>query len=130
MRQECPTTTELVGSVYGFLLDWQKEKLEVLVRATWESMPDDDLSLFIRGVLTGILLNELTFIIMKAARDVPVAHPSTSSIAFATTNIGLLVKQRINCNILPFIDSCLEDSHKDVFSSGLAMGLFFTNHKK
>lgn len=136
MRKECPPTAELVGPVYGSLRDKQKEKLDAFVRQAWQGVPDDDFSLFVRGALTGILLNELTYAVTKAGRSFSITqgrHPSTlrgeQILSLVTKGIGLLInldeQQRFNCNTLPFINSCMEESRKDVFNSGLIMGLVF-----
>ncbi len=136
MMKECPQTAELVGPVYGSLWDWQKEKLDAFVKQAWQGVPDDDFNLFVRGALTGILLNELAFAVTKAGRSFSITqgrHPSTlrgeQILSLLTKGVGLLInleeQQRFNCKTLPFIKSCLEESRKDTFNSGLIMGLVF-----
>ena len=136
MKLACPPSLELVGEIYEQLWDNQKNKLDAFVKQAWQGVPDDDFAIFVRGALTGILLNELTYAVTKAGRSFSVTqgrHPSTLRgehlISIFTKGIGLLMnldeQRRFNCNALPFINSCLAESRKTTFNSGLIMGLVF-----
>ncbi|MDD5697883.1 MAG: hypothetical protein PHH77_04635 [Victivallaceae bacterium] len=138
MNKECPQSAELVGEVYDSLRENQKQKLEAFVRQAWQGVPNTEFSLFIRGALTGMLLNDLCYAVTQAGRSFSVTqgrHPSTlrgeQIQAVIDKGMGLLFnlgeQQRFNGNTLPFIYSCLADSRKDTFNSGLIMGLVFIN---
>ncbi len=138
MRKDCPKPIELVGEVYDSLWDWQKEKLDAFVIKAWHGIPDEDFDIFIRGALTGMLLSHLNDKVTKSGRKFSVTqgrHPSTlrgeQIVSVVTKGIGLLInleeQNKYNCNTLPFINSCVEDSRKDIFNSGLIMGLVYNN---
>ncbi|OPY88930.1 MAG: hypothetical protein A4E71_00126 [Smithella sp. PtaU1.Bin162] len=131
-----PQTADLAGPVYELLWEKQKMKLDAFVTQAWQGVPGEEFSLFIKGALVGILLNELTYAVTTSGRSFSVTqgrHPSTlrgeQIISLVTKGIGLLMnlneQKKFNCNTLPFINSCLEDSRKDTFNSGLIMGMVF-----
>jgi len=132
----CPQTAELAGPVYELLWEKQKMKLDAFATQAWQGVPGEEFSLFIKGALVGILLKELTYAVTTSGRSFSVTqgrHPSTlrgeQIISIVTKGIGLLVnlneQKKFNCNTLPFINSCLEESRKDTFNSGLIMGMVF-----
>jgi len=132
----CPSAAELLGEVYPVLRDYEKSKIDAFIRQAWQGIPNRDFPLVIHGALVGILLNELTYAVKSAGRSFSVTqgrHPSTlrgdQILSVFSHGIGLLMNldkaQVFNGNVMPFVTSCLAESRKDAFNSGLIMGMVF-----
>lgn len=131
---------ELVGEVFGLLREKQQNKLSRFVEQARGAVPPPDFARFIRGALVGMLLNELPYILEKEGRRFTTTqgrHPSRlrgeELIQMFTKGIGLLENLNktflFNCQTLPFIKSCQEESRKDAFNSGLIMGMVYFEPK-
>ncbi|MEA2012461.1 MAG: hypothetical protein U9O87_05155 [Verrucomicrobiota bacterium] len=135
-KKEMPKVKEVIGEVYTDLRDYQQEKIIAFMKKSWTGVPNEDFTLFIRGGLVGILLNELTWLVKSEGRSFSVTqgrHPSTlrgkDIQRVCEKGIGLLMgvdkAHLFNGKAALFIQSCLEESRKDSFNSGLIMGLVF-----
>jgi len=136
MANENPSPQELVGDVYNSLRPKEKEKINAFIDQSLHGIPGGDFSTFIKGALVGMLLNELSWAVNNEGRRFSVTqgrHPSTlrgeQIESLFGKGVGLLInldKQHIfNCQTLPFVKSCIAESRKDAFNSGLIMGLVF-----
>jgi hypothetical protein len=138
-KKEMPDVKDIIGEVYDDLRDYEQEKINAFMRKSWTGVPNEDFKLFVRGGLVGILLNELTWLVTKEGRSFSVTqgrHPSTlrgkDIQKVCEKGIGLLIgvdkAHCFNGKAALFIQSCIEESRKDSFNSGLIMGLVF-NYK-
>lgn len=136
MTSEKTSPQELVGDVYTSLRAEEKEKLNAFINQSLHGVPGVDFSTFIKGALVGMLLNKLSWIVNDEGRRFSVTqgrHPSTlrgeQIESLFGKGVGLLInldkQHRFNCQTLPFIKSCIQESKKDAFNSGLIMGLVF-----
>jgi hypothetical protein len=138
-RKTMPGIKDIIGESYDDLRDYQQEKISAFMQKSWTGVPNEDFKLFIRGGLVGVLLNELAWLVKSEGRSFSVTqgrHPSTlrgkDIQKVCEKGIGLLMgvdkAHTFNGKAALFIQSCLEESRKDSFNSGLIMGLVF-NYK-
>lgn len=137
MQTPPPHSESLLGEdVYRLLRPAQQEKINQFVKQALPGVPGGDFPIFVRGALTGILLNELTWTVENQGRRFSATqgrHPSRlrgRELTFVfTKGIGLLENlgkaQLFNGALAPFIKSVETDSLRDVFNSGLIMGMVF-----
>ena len=137
MNTEKPSTAEsLLGETYELLQPWQQNKINEFMRRAWQGTPSDQFATFIRGALTGILLQELNYALNQEGRSFSPTmgrHPSTlrgeALIKPFTKGVGLLqnmnATKRFNTRMLPFIHSVAPESRMHAFNNGLIMGLAF-----
>lgn len=126
----------LGGDVYDLLREKQKAKIDAFTARASSGVPNRDFACFIKGALTGILLNELTFALTQAGRSFSVTqgrHPSRlrgkEITKLFNDGIGMLLnlreEGRFNNALLPVITSYEDISRRDVFNTGMLMGMVF-----
>lgn len=131
---------ELVGEVFGLLREKQQSKLMRFMEQSRGAIPPPDFMIFVRGALVGMLLSELSYILKMEERRFTTTqgrHPSRlrgeDLIQVFIKGVGLLENlnksYKFNCQTLPFIKSCQEESRKDAFNSGLIMGMVYFEPK-
>ncbi len=137
MQTPPPTSESLLGEeVYRLLRPNQQKKIDQFVKQASPCVPGNDFPLFVRGALTGILLNELTWTVNSQGRRFSATqgrHPSRlrgrELLRVFDKGMGLLINldatARFNCQLLPFVKSVESESLRDVFNSGLIMGMVF-----
>lgn len=137
MQTPPPTSESLLGEeVYRLLRPNQQNKIDQFVKQASPCVPGNDFPLFVRGALTGILLNELAWTVNKQGRRFSATqgrHPSRlrgrELLRVFDKGMGLLLNLEasalFNCQLLPFIKSVEPESLRDVFNSGLIMGMVF-----
>ncbi len=141
MKTTIPTAAELIGNESCELLrNKQKTKLDNFIRQSWAGVPDADFAVFVRGALTGMLLNELCWSVQQEGRRFTATqgrHPSRlrgrELIDVFDKGIGLLMNldkaQLFNCRLLPFVKSMELESRRDSFNSGLIIGMVYFEKK-
>lgn len=140
MSTTVPSGAELIGEAYGLLRDKQKSKLDNFIRQAWAGVPDSEFPIFVRGALTGMLLNELCWSVQQEGRRFSATqgrHPSRlrgrELQNVFNKGIGLLMnldkEQLFNCRLLPFLKSLEPESRRDSFNSGLISGMTYFEKK-
>lgn len=140
MSATIPSGKELIGEAYDLLRDKQKTKLDNFIRQAWAGVPSADFPVFVRGALTGMLLNELCWTVKQEGRSFSATqgrHPSRlrgeELLKVFDKGVGLLMNldkaQLFNCRLLPFLKSLEPESRRDSFNSGLITGMVYFEKK-
>ena len=140
-KENVPSGVEIIGESYSFLRDYEKQKFDSFVRQAFSGVPGEDFTIFCRGALTGMLLQNLCWCVTNAGRRFTVTqgrHPTRLRGAEITAlfikGIGLLQNldksQLFNSRMLPFIKSVEEESRRDAFNSGMIMGMVYFEPKE
>ncbi len=135
-----PPAESLLGEAYGLLREKEKSRFENFLRLAWSGVPEEDFPAFARGALTGILLNELCWIVQQEGRSFSATqgrHPSRlrgeELFRVFEKGVGLLMnlnkEQLFNCRLLPFLKSLGPESRRDAFNSGLICGMVYYEKK-
>ena len=141
MEKTIPSGASLIGEAhYSCLSDKMRHKFDHFIQLATPTIPDKEFPVFAKGVLTGFLLNNLSWQLKEEGRTFPATQGRHSSrlrgkeiTKIFTKGIDILrnlnAEGRFNCEMLPFIKSIETESHKDSFNSGLIMGLVYFTKK-
>ncbi len=135
-----PSGADLIGEAYDLLRDNQRAKLDHFIRQAWAGAPEAEFAVFVRGALTGMLLNELCWTVQQEGRRFTATqgrHPSRlrghELQAVFNKGIGLLKnldkEQRFNCRLVPFLKSIESESRRESFNDGLISGMVYLEKK-
>ncbi len=126
----------VIGENYDLLRDGEKEKLNAFVRRAIYGVPAEDFASFVRGGLTGMLLQNLCESVKNAGRQFsitmgrqPTRLRGEALSTIFSNGIGKLITagndQTFNCNMYLFVISMEQESGKDSFNNGLIAGITF-----
>jgi hypothetical protein len=126
--------------VWERLKDFQQEKLNDIVNLSWAGVPENEESLFFRGIFAGIALHEVANQVKKGGRSFNPTlgmHPSNMKgkalVAPFLQAAGLAQnadKIYIPGFLTPFIKGMEEDSESNAFNEGFVIGMAYRGPKK
>lgn len=142
MNNTSLNAAELIGEEhYKLLREKETAKLEAFIKRAAIAVPSDEFAIFTRGALTGMLLQNLCWVLNQEGRRFSVTQGRQPTrlrgvglSKIFTKGVGLLLnlgkEQAFNCQMLSFVKSVEEESRRDSFNNGLILGLTFFDTKK
>ena len=126
--------------VWERLQDFQRNKLNDIVKLAWAGVPENEEPLFFRGVFAGLALHEVANQVKKGGRSFNPTlgmHPSNMKgkalVAPFLQAAGLAQnadKIYIPGFLTPFIKGMEEDSESNAFNEGFVIGMAYRGPKK
>lgn len=135
-----PTLQSVLGEASELLREKEKNKLENFIRFAWSGVPEEDFNVFVRGALTGMLLNNLCWTVRQEGRSFSATqgrHPASlrgeELFRVFEKGVGLLMNldkaHYFNGRVLSFLKSLEQESRRDAFNSGLICGMVYSEEK-
>ncbi len=142
MKETIPDGAEIIGKEhYDLLREKEKAKIDRFIQLSRNGVPDGDFRSFVRGGLTGMLLQNLGWCVQQEGRRFSATQGRQPTRLRGAELTGVFIKgvrllmnldkaHCFNCQMLPFVKSVEEESRRDAFNTGLIMGMTFIGTNK